>query len=212
MTETGAAAEDFWEDFYRERDQHWSGRPNELLVREVSPLPPATALDLGCGEGGDAIWLAHRGWRVTAADISAVALGRAEARAAEEGVAGLIDWQRHDLARSFPAGTFDLVSAAYLHSPVEAEGERAGILRRAAAAVAPGGVLLVVGHAGWPSFVDDPHVHYDFPTTADVIGALDVDPARWRVETEELVTREATAPDGRNGTRADTVVKLRRTA
>lgn len=82
----------FWDDFYAEKDTVWSGKPNALLVRQVADLPPGTVLDLGCGEGGDAIWLAQRGWRVTAVDVSDVALRRGAAHAKEAGVADAIDW------------------------------------------------------------------------------------------------------------------------
>ncbi|WP_348652184.1 class I SAM-dependent methyltransferase [Streptomyces sp. 71268] len=143
------AAEEFWEARYRAGERLFSGEPNDALRTEVADLPPGRALDLGCGEGGDAIWLAQRGWRVTAVDVSPTALLRGARNARAAGVGDLVDWHRHDLARSFPTGTFDLVSAHFLHSPVELP--RGQILRTAAAAVAPGGTLLIVGHAGWPS-------------------------------------------------------------
>jgi SAM-dependent methyltransferase len=205
MTET--SAQQFWEDFYRERPV-WSGRPNALLVREVETLPPGSALDLGCAEGADAVWLARRGWRVVGADASTTALSRATAHAAEAGVE--VDWQCHDLSRTFPEGTFDLVCAQYLHSPVEADGERAAILRRAAAAVAPGGLLLVIGHAGWPSWQPHPQHEVHFPTTGEVLAALDLDRPGWHVELEDVVDRAATDPDGRPGTRRDNVLRVRR--
>ena len=97
-------AERFWEDHYRQRGRVWSGRPNPVLVDVVGNLPPGTALDLGCGEGGDAIWLARRDWRVTAVDVSATALDRAAEDAAKAGVADRIDFQRHDLAVSVLVG------------------------------------------------------------------------------------------------------------
>jgi SAM-dependent methyltransferase len=208
MTET-TAAQDFWEDFYQERDQVWTGKPNALLVREVAALPPGSALDVGCAEGADAIWLAERGWQVTGVDVSATALNRAAARAAEAGVTELIDFQRHDLSVSFPAGEFDLVSAQFLHSPIAPDGEREAILRRAAAAVAPGGVLLIVGHAGWPTWRHDhPEVH--LPTTAEVLEALRLEPGAWRVEVDELVTQDWPGPDGQPGSRVDNVLRIRR--
>ncbi len=204
------ATEEYWETFYRDRDQVWTGKANELLVREVAHLTPGTALDLGCGEGGDALWLAEQGWQVTAVDVSTVALARGAARATEQGLAARIDWQRHDLARSFPTGRFDLVSAQFLHSSVAAEGEREGILARAAEAVAPGGVLLVVGHAGWASWQrDDPPMEYRFPTNADVLAALDLG-REWVVEVDETVERAVSGPDGEPGTRSDVVLRVRR--
>src|ERR687891_347975 len=153
----GAAAQAAeWDTRYRERDgAMWSGRPNGRLVAEVAAVTPGRALDLGCGEGADAIWLAKRGWRVTATDVSRVALDRAARQAAAEHVADRIDWQQHDLSISFPAGTFDLVTASYL--PGTPEMPREQILRTAASAVAPGGILLILGHAGLPPW--EAHSH-----------------------------------------------------
>lgn len=131
----------FWEQLYNERDQVWSGRVNAVLEQEARDLTPGRALDLGCGEGGDALWLTERGWRVTAVDISQTAVDRAAAEAARRGLA--VDWQRVDLAASLPPGPYDLVSAQFLQSPVALP--RSEVLRRAAAEVAAGGTLLVVG-------------------------------------------------------------------
>jgi SAM-dependent methyltransferase len=197
-------AQQFWEDFYRERPV-WSGRPNALLVREVEALAPGTALDLGCAEGADAVWLAARGWRVTGAEASATALRRAAAHAAEAGVE--VDWQCHDLSRTFPDGRFDLVCAQYLHTPDEVPGERDAILRRAAAAVAPGGLLLVVGHEK-----HERHPDAVLPTTGEVLAGLDLDPREWRVELEEVVARAVTDHEGRPVVRRDNVLRLRRAA
>jgi SAM-dependent methyltransferase len=198
---------DFWEDFYAEGRGTWSGNPNALLVEEASDLSPGRALDLGCGQGDDAIWLARRGWRVTAVDVSANALARAAERAAAAGVPGAITWERHELGRSFPAGTFDLVSCCYLHSPVEIPREE--ILRAAAAAVAPGGTLLIVGHAGFPAWTDHrPDIH--FPTTQDVLDALALPPDEWAVERVAEVDRPMDDPEGNPSSRPDNVVRARR--
>lgn len=211
-TDPTKSAEQYWEERYGDEERVWSGRPNPLLVREVTPLTSGTALDLGCGEGGDAIWLAAQGWQVTAVDISATAMRRGADHARDAGVAEWIRWERHDLSRSFPEGSFDLVSAQFLHSPVAADGERDGILRRAAAAVAPGGVLLVVGHAGWPSWQEEPPFDHHFQTTSEVLDALDLEPQRWVVELEEVVSRDFPDPDGRPGHREDNVLRVRRVA
>src|SRR3954466_10678342 len=93
-------AQEFWDQFYGEREQVWSGKPNVVLMEEIHGLEPSTALDLGCGEGADAIWLAGQGWRVPGADISQAALDRAAIHAAEAGVAERITWARHDFSRS----------------------------------------------------------------------------------------------------------------
>src|ERR1700712_1916168 len=135
-----------WNERYREKDRIWSGKPNARLSEVVSGMPPGRALDLGCGEGGDARWLAHQGWHVVAVDVSDTALARAAADAGE--LAARIDFQHHDLAQTFPDGTFDLVSAQFLHSPVPWERDR--LLRRAAEAVASGGTLFIVDHGEAP--------------------------------------------------------------
>lgn len=134
-----------WDERYSGEEQIWSGRPNAQLVAEASALTPGTALDVGCGEGGDVIWLASRGWRVTGADFSARGLARAARHAEAAGVADRVDWWQVD-ARGFdPAGrSFDLVTTHFLHPP---DGGMGDVARRLAAAVAPGGHLLVVGHA-----------------------------------------------------------------
>lgn len=201
---------EYWEAFYAEREQVWSGRPNALLVREIAGLAPGSALDLGCAEGADAIWLAERGWQVTAADVSETALARARAEAQRLGLSEQIDWQRHDLAESFPSGLFDLVTAQYLHSPPAQDGERTRILRRAAEAVAPGGLLLIVGHAQWPSWVVEPPLHVHFPTTAEVRAGLASDPAEWQVEVDEVVELEHAGPEGQPGTKKDNILRIRR--
>ncbi|MEW9550399.1 FAD-dependent oxidoreductase [Nonomuraea sp. NPDC050783] len=206
----GTTAAAFWDDRYGEQERIWSGQPNLALVREAGDLPAGRALDLGCGEGADAIWLATRGWRVTAADVSRVALARAAEEAARAGVADRVEWQRHDLAESFPEGSYDLVSASYLHSPVELPREE--ILRAAADAVAPGGVLLITGHRGWPSWMEEPPGEVTFPTPREVLDAVKLDEPAWEVLTCEEFVRERNAPDGTPGTHADYVIKARRRA
>jgi hypothetical protein len=132
---------------------------------------------------------------------------RGARHAADAGVQ--ITWERHDLQESFPAGTFDLVSAQFLHSPVERTDERATILRKAAAAVAPGGVLVIGSHAHWPTWVTTPPEHVAFPTIEDMLGQLALGP-EWQVETAELVTSPSTSPEGVEGERADSVLRVRR--
>ncbi|MEU3724737.1 class I SAM-dependent methyltransferase [Streptomyces sp. NPDC031705] len=202
------AGEEFWDARYRESSRIWSGRANEVLVREVSGLTPGRALDLGCGEGADAVWLARRGWHVTGTDISGVALERAAEHAAEAGIADRVALERHDLAESFPGGEFDLVSACFLHSYGDFPRER--ILRRAAAAVAPGGVLLVAGHAGGPSWDPDAHRDLHFPTAEEVLAGLELPRGGWEVLLAAEHVQALTGPDGRPGTRPDNALKVRR--
>jgi 2-polyprenyl-3-methyl-5-hydroxy-6-metoxy-1,4-benzoquinol methylase len=198
----------YWDDRYRESGRIWSGQPNAALVREAAGLPPGRALDLGCGEGGDAVWLARQGWQVTAVDISDVALGRAAGHARDEGVADRIDFQRHTLGETFPAGAFDLISACYLHSFTDLPREE--ILRIAAGAVAPGGTLLVVSHAGVPH-IQAEHPEVVFPTPEEVLAALELREGGWDVlrcaEHETEQHRE-----GEPDRRTDNTVKVRRRA
>ena len=193
-------AERFWEDRYRGRERVWSGRPNPVLVDVVGSLRPGTALDLGCGEGGDAIWLDRQGWRVTAVDVSATALDRAAADAATAGFADRIDFRQHDLALAFPPGAFDLVSAQYLHSPIEFP--RARVLREAASAVTPGGLMLIVDHASvGPGSWAEPE---------ETLAPLDLSPDEWHTERLETREREATGPNEQRATVTDNVIAVRR--
>ena len=146
-----------WEERYAGEEKVWSGNPNPQLVAEASRLSPGTALDVGCGEGGDVIWLAERGWTVTGADFSANGLARAKRHAEDAGVADRTSWGQVD-ARTFDAGgrQFDLVTCHFLHTP---DGSMVEVAGRLATAVAPGGHLLVVGHA--PSEVFARHGHHD---------------------------------------------------
>jgi 2-polyprenyl-3-methyl-5-hydroxy-6-metoxy-1,4-benzoquinol methylase len=133
-----------WEERYSGEEKIWSGNANLQLVAEVSGLTPGTALDVGCGEGGDVIWLARQGWRVTGADFSANGLSRAARHADEAGVADRTDWWQVD-ARTFVADSrsYDLVTTHFLHPP---DGGMVEVTNRLSQAVAPGGHLLVVGH------------------------------------------------------------------
>lgn len=146
-------AQQLWEDRYRDAEHVWSGRPNAALVDTVHQLTPGKALDLGCGEGADAVWLATAGWRVTGVDISVTAIDRARRAAEHQHVGAATRFLSADLSRWNPDdGPYDLVNASFLHSPVKLPG--AAILRRAAAHVSPGGHLLIVSHAAPPLWID----------------------------------------------------------
>ena len=209
MTNTGDA-ETFWENLYRERRDTpglWGARPNPRLAEIAGYLPPGTALDLGCGAGGDTVWLARHGWRVTAVDISTTAVDRVRAVADAAGLGDRVRTERHDLGETFPAGAFDLVSAQYFHTPCTLD--RAGVLRTAAHALRPGGRLLVVDHgstAPW-SWNQDPAAHH--PSPAEVHAGLD--PAHWTVEHAGTPRREATGPGGQTAVVTDHVLLVRRT-
>jgi len=133
---------DAWNARYADAELVWSAEPNRFLVQEVAGLTPGRALDLGAGEGRNAIWLAERGWRVTAVDFSGVGLQKARGLAEARGVE--VNWVEADLRSYSPArDAFDLVALIYIHLPDE---ERRAVVRRAADAVAAGGTLLVIGH------------------------------------------------------------------
>jgi len=200
----GDSADD-WDRRYASEAQRWSGQPNGALVIEIEHVAPGSALDVGCGEGADAFWLAQRGWDVTAVDISQLALDRAQRAAEDVGVE--IDWIRADSASEPPAGRrYDLVSVHYpalRHTP----GDDA--IHSIIDAVAPGGTLLVVGHDLDGS---DHHRHggfdpSDYVQPTDVAQHLD---AAWTIETQEM--RPRTGPPGSDGPDIpDVVLRARRT-
>ncbi|MBB5953830.1 SAM-dependent methyltransferase [Saccharothrix tamanrassetensis] len=220
---------EFWEERYRGRAAAGLHEPNPQLVAEAAGLAPGRALDAGCGEGADALWLASRGWRVTAVDIAATALRRARQHAEALGtdITSRIDWVQADLTGWTPAEEqFDLVSTHYVHPA----GSREALFDRLAASVAPGGTLLVVGHH--PS---DPHTtgrHTTDSHGADLHGAdlhdadphnpapnvhftaeevaAGLDPDRWEVVVAEARSRSVTGHDGREIAMRDTVLRARR--
>jgi len=167
-----------WNRRYAGAESLWSAKPNRFLVAEVAGLEPGRALDLACGEGQNAVWLAGLGWEVTAVDYAEVAIAKGIERAAREGVA--VDFHADDLLRYRPeARAFDLVLILYLHMP--SDGRRL-VLERAAAAVAPGGTLVLVGHdllnltegVGGPS---DPDLLFTPDDVAAELHGLDVEKA-----------------------------------
>lgn len=211
-TNTDAAGEPagpFWDKHYRARST-WGARANPLLVETAEPLRPGDALDLGCGPGGDTIWLARHGWQVTAVDISSTAVQRVRERARDLGLGDLVRTQQHDLARSFPGGQFDLVSAQYLHTPFALPRDQ--VLRTAAKALRPGGLLLIVDHgstAPW-SWNQNPDTHY--PTPTEIAAELNLDPQQWPILRADMPRRRATGPGGKTAIVTDNVLVLRRTA
>ena len=131
-----------WDQRYAGAELVWTAEPNRFVVAELQDLPPGRALDVAAGEGRNAVWLAARGWQVTAVDFSAVGLDKGRQLAQARGVT--VDWVQANVLDYQPeAAAFQLVLVAYLQLR---EAELDGVLRRAATALAPGGVLLVVGH------------------------------------------------------------------
>ncbi|WP_234983300.1 FAD-dependent oxidoreductase [Demequina sp. NBRC 110053] len=202
------APADFWEARYEGDGPAWSGQVNATLADAVAGLEPGRSLDLGCGEGADVIHLAQKGWDATGLDISATAIERARQAAADAG-AGSAAFLAQDLAEWEPDGHYDLVTASFFHSPVHLD--RTAILRRASAAVRPGGHLLVVTHAAAPPWADPEHVrHHTFMSAREEADALALDDADWDEVRVEEVEREAIGPDGRAGHLTDGVVLARR--
>jgi SAM-dependent methyltransferase len=202
--------EAFWDERYDSSPALWSGQPNPQLVAEAADLVPGAALDVGCGEGADAIWLAERGWRVTAVDWSAVALQRGADHAQQAGaeVAQRISWLHADLIDWVPAqAAYDLVSAQFMHLGPD---QRDALYRRLAAAVAPGGTLLVVGHH--PSDLQTTARRPPFPqllfTAADIASLLN--PGEWATVVEEARPRRAPDSDGQPITVHDAVLRAQR--
>jgi SAM-dependent methyltransferase len=200
----------FWDERYQSSDALWSGHPNPQLVTEATGLVPGAALDVGCGEGADAIWLAEHGWQVTAVDISPVALDRGAAHACDAGndVAQRITWLHADLTTWVPADTtYELVSAQFMQLPANL---RPALHCRLAASVSPGGSLLVVGHhpSDLQTTVPRPPVRELFFTAGDVAASLD--PHRWDVVVSESRARHVLDPEGRTTTIHDAVLRARR--
>lgn len=206
--------QEFWDERYASSDRIWSGRPNARLVDEVAGLTPGTAIDVGCGEGADAVWMARQGWQVTGVDVSSVALDRAAGHAREAGVGDRTAWARLDVfaldplpvGPAGPARGVDLVTASYVHVPPD---DFAAVYGHLADAVAPGGSLVVLAH-----HPDDVHTglrnselsHLLF--TPEAVVQL-LDPAHWEVVTARVVSREH-VHEGVAHQVSDTVVRATR--
>lgn len=200
--------EHYWEKQWRQAPRRESGagrttEPNPHLVRETGGLPPGTALDAGCGDGGEAIWLASRGWQVTAADISAEALARAAARADEADLPRDPQWVRADLTVWDPGRQFDLVTTHYAHPAMP----HLAFYDRLSGWVARGGTLFIVGHLHTAGHGHEPPAEASV-TLTDITAGLD--PTRWEIVTAEEHVRTLTAPGGRVVPLHDVVVRATR--
>jgi SAM-dependent methyltransferase len=192
-----------WDRRYAEVENLWATKPNRFLVAEVADLVPGRALDLACGEGQNAIWLATLGWDVTGVDYSEVAIQKATARAARDGVAA--DFVCADLVEYEPAeGAYDLVLVLYLHIPSHVRGD---VHTKASRALAPGGTFLLLGHdatnltdgVGGPS---DPDLLYTAEQIAAELPGVEIEKAT-------TVLRDV---DGEERDAIDTLVRGRRPA
>jgi SAM-dependent methyltransferase len=194
-----------WDQRYSGPDLVWGAGPNRFAAEELTAQPPGRAIDLGTGEGRNAIWLAERGWRVTAVDFAAAGLARAARLAAERGVS--VEWVQADLLDYQPApGGYDLVLIAYLHLP---SASLARVFRAAATAVAPGGTLLVIGHdrdnitRGHGGPQDPGRLYTPALVTAELDGLA--------IRRAEQVLRPVQTPEGER-TAIDTLVRAERPA
>jgi 2-polyprenyl-3-methyl-5-hydroxy-6-metoxy-1,4-benzoquinol methylase len=194
-----------WDERYSGRGLVWGAGPNRFVAEETAGLPAGAALDLGTGEGRNAIWLAERGWQVTGIDFSAAGLARAARLAAERGVS--VTWVHADLLAWQPAGSsYQLVLIAYIHLPPAV---LARMFRTAAAAVAPGGTLLVIGHdrdnvtRGYGGPPDPDRLYTPAAVTAELSGLV--------IRRAEQVLRPVPTPDGER-TAIDTLVRAERPA
>jgi SAM-dependent methyltransferase len=185
-----------WDERYAAADLVWSAGPNVWVQTMTAELPPGRALDLAAGECRNALWLAERGWAVTAVDFSAVALDRGRRLAAErlgDRAEALTTVQADVVTWTPEPRGFDLVLVVYLHLPAE---QRVAVLESAAGAVAPGGTLLVIGHdlANLSGGVGGPQDPTVLCRPADVVA--DVEPAGLQVQRADTVRRPVVQEDG----------------
>ena len=195
-----------WNRRYAGSELLWTAQPNRFLVSEAADLRPGRALDLACGEGRNAVWLAEQGWQVTGVDFSEVGLAKARRLGAARGVE--VEWVAADLLGYQPEPrAFELVLVFYLHVP---ESERGLIPHAAAEAVATGGTLLVVAHDS--SNLEHGHGGPQSPavlyTPDDVVRALDG--GQFEIARADVVQRPVETPDGERIAR-DALVRARRT-
>jgi SAM-dependent methyltransferase len=199
-----------WDARYAASELVWSRGPNTFVEAECAALPPGRAVDLACGEGRNAIWLAERGWQVTAVDFSQVALDKGRRLAGDLAGDGDVDWVCAD-ATQWRGADLDLAVVAYLQVPA---GDRRTAVRNAVASLRPGGTLVWVGHdstnlaegTGGPQ---DPAV---LMTAEDLLDDLDGIPVD--VERAERLARVVTVADGHGAeverTAWDCFLRLRR--
>ena len=216
---TPAFDKDYWESHWQQADGPTSGRavpPNPYLAREISSLTPGTALDAGCGEGAEAMWLATEGWQVTAADISTEALSRASERAMKSCAAPeRVQWIEADLSAWEPGKQFDLVTTHYAHPAMP----QLAFYERISGWVAPGGTLLIVGHHHTSETPGHGHSQEQrvpggnppeevSVTAASITDGLDA--TRWDIVTADEPIRTLTKGAGRTLRLNDVVVRATR--
>ena len=198
--------QEFWDNRYRQRDRIWSGKPNRHLVTEAEGLPAGKALDVGCGEGADALWLANRGWDVLGIDVSEVALSRAREHADElnSSIAARLQWRQVNLLSppELPKN-LDLVSIQFMHLP---EPERSQVFGSLATLVGPGGTLLIVAHdpSDLHTGIGRPPQPELFYTPQQIAELLD---ESWDIRICESRARVERTEDGNEHTISDVVLR-----
>ncbi len=208
-----SANEADWDHRY-EGDQMWSGNPNGTLVNEISDLTPGRALDVGAGEGGDALWLAEQGWSVTASDITQRALDRVNAEAERRGLPVECHHADDNALDAFETAAFDLVSAQYASIPRTPDGHGVHNLLNA---VAPGGTLLIVSHDLEPMRAPIDTLAHSRPFDPDAYLRIDdfaaalADSPAWDIEHHEKRLRPAGAASASHHVH-DVVLRARRRA
>ena len=201
----GQSAQDFWDDLYRGASRQTRGLPSAVLERFATDRAPGRALDLGCAKGDDAIWLAQQGWEVVAVDIAQEALDIAKANADERGATDRISFQRHDLAKSFPEGRYDLISAMFLQTPFDFP--RRQVFAQAFDQLAAGGMLLIVTHgsaAPWSWNKAD----HPYPTPEENLAALGDAASDNEVAFVDALRRTAHGPNEQTAQVFDNIIAL----
>ncbi len=209
---TASTPRAFWEDVYQTRRATSSGQPSAALVGVASGLTPGRALDLGSSNGDDVIWLAQQGWQALGLDISETACGRARQKAEALGLGERAKFEARDLSQGLPEGSFDLVTAFFLQSPVDLA--RDAILRAAADRVAPDGHLLILAHAAPPPWASDEMKAraHEMPTVQTELDAIGYTPQHWLQLKAEIVHRDGKGPDGTVAELQDSFILLQRRA
>ncbi len=204
MNQTETSRAEFWDARYRAHEAPWDPEPNPILEAEAAGLVPGKALEVGCGEGSDAVWLARRGWQVVAVDLSQVALDRGREAAPDASV----EWRQADILNwEPPKEAFDLVAAHFLHfSPAD----RPVVFGRLARAVRPGGRLLYVTHHPL-----DLQTTLRRPPTPDVLHSAEdvaalLEPKKWEILAQDARPRLVKDSEGNPVTAHDAVLSARR--
>ncbi len=203
----GKSPKDFWEDRFERDSGATTGKPTHTLETHAADRTPGKALDLGCARGDDVVWLAKRGWQVLGVDIAEAALNHTRANLVRNDLESAARLERHNLDETFPDGDFDLVTASFLHSPFALGWSR--IIRQAAAAIRPGGLLLTVTHQRLAPWSWNP-TGEDLPDARTLLASLGLDSTEWREIQVGAIDRIASGPGGQTAPVTDAVIALER--